>query len=198
MSNFTHQGIGFYLKSKKRKTISFKVLAQGQVEVQHPVSLKKEVVREIIIANFSKVEKALVSFLKVEKEVETFAPNEKISLEQWQRKAQEKIRSCAFLWAEKMKVEPSYVKVKDMKSRWGSCTGKDGINLNIRLAYTPTEVLSYVVIHELSHITFKHHQKDFWKRVEIFDKDYKAHQKWLRENGGTIMKIPLGWVKGEV
>ncbi|NLI93882.1 MAG: M48 family metallopeptidase [Peptococcaceae bacterium] len=78
------------------------------------------------------------------------------------------------------------LKIKDQKTRWGSCSNKGNINLNWRIIMAPNQVVAYVIIHELSHLRFMNHSKDFWKLVEQHLPDYKKWRKWLTENGKEL------------
>ncbi|WP_238883632.1 M48 family metallopeptidase [Clostridium sp. YIM B02551] len=75
------------------------------------------------------------------------------------------------------------VRVKDVNTRWGSCSSKGNINLNYRLIMMPEEVINYVMIHELCHLREMNHSKNFWMLVETFDGEYKKHREFLRVNG---------------
>ncbi len=79
------------------------------------------------------------------------------------------------------------LKIKDQKTRWGSSSNKGYINLNWRIIMAPNQVVAYVIIHELSHLRFMNHSKDFWKLVESFLPDYKKWKKWLVENGKDLI-----------
>ena len=71
--------------------------------------------------------------------------------------------------------------IKDVKSRWGSCSSKRNLNFNWWLIMAPMEVLDYVVVHELCHLKEMNHSKDFWVLVEGILPDYKERRKWLRD-----------------
>ena len=58
------------------------------------------------------------------------------------------------------------VAVKNNKTRWGSCSGKNNINLNIHLMRLPDHLIDYVILHELAHTVHKHHQKTFWATLD--------------------------------
>lgn len=88
------------------------------------------------------------------------------------------------------KYEPGFkgkVTIKPYKSKWGSCSGRDDLTFNLKLAMTPIEVIKYVLLHELSHIREKNHSKRFWKLVEASDNQYNEKRKWLRENHQRIV-----------
>ena len=54
------------------------------------------------------------------------------------------------------------------KTRWGSCSYKNNINLNINLACLPTELQDYVLLHELVHTRIKNHSKEFWSELDKY------------------------------
>jgi len=56
--------------------------------------------------------------------------------------------------------------VRHQKTRWGSCSSKDNININISLIVLPVELCDYVLIHELTHVRHKHHGPLFWAELD--------------------------------
>lgn len=79
-----------------------------------------------------------------------------------------------------MNLYPTSLKFRNNKSRWGSCSHKNGIILNINLLKFPIEVIEYVVIHELAHIKEKNHSSRFWNLVEKYSPNYKKCEKILK------------------
>lgn len=73
--------------------------------------------------------------------------------------------------------------LKNLHSRWGSCSSKGNVNLSTRLLFAPEDVQDYVIIHELAHLVEMNHSPRFWKLVAEAMPDYKMKEKWLRENG---------------
>jgi predicted metal-dependent hydrolase len=61
----------------------------------------------------------------------------------------------------------STISVKNMHSRWGSCSSTNRLNFSIHLTTLPAELIDYVVLHELCHTIHKNHGKQFW---ELLDK----------------------------
>ena len=56
--------------------------------------------------------------------------------------------------------------LKNMKTRWGSCSAALNINLNIHLMQLPSHLIDYVILHELVHTVHKNHGPDFWKALD--------------------------------
>lgn len=79
------------------------------------------------------------------------------------------------------------IHIKDQKTRWGSCSSLHNLNFNWRLLMAPPEVLDYVVVHELCHLTHMNHSREFWNMVEHVMPEYKERRKWLREQGGLLV-----------
>jgi predicted metal-dependent hydrolase len=77
---------------------------------------------------------------------------------------------------------PSTVRITDARKRWGSCTHNGGLNFSWRLIQAPPEIVDYVVVHELVHISQPDHSKKFWGKVGKIMPDYERRRKWLHDN----------------
>ncbi|MCL2336999.1 MAG: M48 family metallopeptidase [Firmicutes bacterium] len=82
--------------------------------------------------------------------------------------------------------KPAAVRIKTQKSRWGSCSAKNNLNFNWKLVMAPLEVLDYVVVHELCHLTRLDHSADFWRLVAALAPDYQKKRRWLKEYGPAL------------
>jgi hypothetical protein len=65
--------------------------------------------------------------------------------------------------------------IRNQKTRWGSCSAKNNISLNIQLINLPKILIDYVIIHELVHTYIKNHSRLFWITME----DYLPNAKVL-------------------
>ncbi|TET07215.1 MAG: M48 family peptidase [Candidatus Atribacteria bacterium] len=83
----------------------------------------------------------------------------------------------------KIEEELNQVKIKEQKKRWGSCTAKGNIYFNWRTIMAPSNVIDYIVVHELCHLAYSNHSKKFWDKVESILPDYKERRKWLKKYG---------------
>ena len=66
------------------------------------------------------------------------------------------------LFAEKFGFDFKNIYIKNLKSRWGSCSNVNNINLNLHLMRIPNRLIDYVILHELAHTVEKNHGKNFW------------------------------------
>ena len=97
----------------------------------------------------------------------------------------EKMKRQVFGYAQKwetiMGVHASGWTLRDMKTRWGSCSARGNLNFNYQLYYLPQELLDYVVVHELAHRRYMNHSAEFWKEVERYYPDYRNAREKLKE-----------------
>jgi predicted metal-dependent hydrolase len=74
------------------------------------------------------------------------------------------------------------VSIRNQKTKWGSCSAKNNISLNINLARLPDELRDYVISHELVHTRFKNHSKKFWAELDkVVGRSAKELSKKLRK-----------------
>jgi predicted metal-dependent hydrolase len=78
------------------------------------------------------------------------------------------------------------IRIKYNRSNWGSCSAKRNINISSRLLFAPPKVQDYVFVHELAHLKVLDHSPRFWRLVGNIMPDYKAKEKWLRENSHRL------------
>ena len=79
-----------------------------------------------------------------------------------------------------MGVQASRVRVREMSSRWGSCSAAGSLCFNLRLLAAPVELIDYVVVHELAHLREMNHSRRFWAEVAKTLPDFKSRRSRLR------------------
>ena len=81
---------------------------------------------------------------------------------------------------------PTGVRLRPLKSLWGSLDTRDRITLDLALALAPPAALRYVTIHELCHLRIRSHSPRFWALVESLMPDWREQREWLRLNGQAL------------
>ncbi|AFL98840.1 putative metal-dependent hydrolase [Desulfitobacterium dehalogenans ATCC 51507] len=109
-------------------------------------------------------------------------------LEKWyKQKARAVYLQKLNFWSCQMGVTYNQFRLKEQKTRWGSCSSLGNINLNWRAIMAPEPVLDYLVIHELSHLLYLNHSPDFWENVARYCPEHAVHRRWLREKGHSLV-----------
>jgi len=84
-------------------------------------------------------------------------------------------------WAKTMNVSPKRISFRKTKRQWGSCSAKNDLSFNTMMMKLPQDVIQYIIVHELAHITHKHHQKSFWALVGTYLPEYKTQIEELKK-----------------
>jgi hypothetical protein len=85
-------------------------------------------------------------------------------------------------------VTPRAIRLKDTKTRWGSCASDRTLAFSWRLVMAPDWVLDYVVAHEVAHLREMNHSARFWALVEARTPHREAATLWLRRHGAALLR----------
>lgn len=166
-----------------RRTVALQISPDGQVLVRCPRRMGAEAIRAFVQSKAGWIEKHLARQTATPK-LPAFTDEEIRDLAQ---RALRVIPERTAYFAPLVGVEYGTITIRSQRSRWGSCTSKGNLNFNCLLMLAPPEVVDYVVVHELCHRKEMNHSKRFWAEVERVLPDYKASQKWLKENGSALI-----------
>jgi zinc-dependent protease len=96
---------------------------------------------------------------------------------------QEKIKEISIKYEDIMGLKASQYRIKNMKTRWGTCNiNKKRIWINLQLVQKDIDCLEYIIVHELTHLVEKNHNKRFYNIVEKYCPNYKQIQRKLNSN----------------
>lgn len=94
-------------------------------------------------------------------------------------------------YSDKTGVEYNQIFVKNVKTRWGSCSSKRNLNFNIKLIFCPMDVVEYLVVHEFCHLMQMNHSKKYWMEVEKLYPEYRKPAGWLKKNGSSYINVRI-------
>lgn len=84
-------------------------------------------------------------------------------------------------WNNEYNYEFNTIRVKSMKTLWGSCTPKNNLHFNYKILFIPEGLQDYIIVHELCHLRERNHQKRFWQLVERTLPDWKQRRGELKK-----------------
>jgi predicted metal-dependent hydrolase len=80
------------------------------------------------------------------------------------------------------------VSIRNQKTRWGSCSSRNNISLNMKLVRLPEELIDYIILHELVHTKIKDHSKSFWAELDKLVGDGRQMRSRLKNYGAELYK----------
>ena len=150
-------------KRAKRMSIVIKPFKPVRVAFPQRTSLRKA--KKYLHKNLSWAKKSLDYVRKIEKEHETTLNNKpKLPKTKAKMILRNRLRELADLHGFKY----NKVFIRNQKTRWGSCSILNNINLNINLVSLTEELMDYVILHELVHTVIKNHSQTFWIRLNKY------------------------------
>ena len=163
-------------RSYRARYINISVKPPKKIRVAVPVGIAFEKAHKIAKQKEYWIEKQIVKFVNSSATpiVDTFAAECFIHEEKYLINRVETL-------AEKHSFQYRKLKFKVMKTRWGSCTAQNNINLNMLIIYLPKNLQDYVILHELVHTRIKDHSHRFWGLLEEITGDAKGIHRALKE-----------------
>jgi len=99
----------------------------------------------------------------------------------YKKKAKDKITKLTKKHSDIMKLFPEHISFRKSKTKWGSCSERNRISFNPELMKLFSSLIEYAVVHELAHIAYKNHSKEFWGLVKKYMSDYQDKEEKLRK-----------------
>ena len=170
-----------FSQSKRAKRLSISIKLFKPVRVAFPTKTSLRKARKYLLKNLVWARQSLDYVRKIEKEHETTI-NDKPKLPV--TKAKTILRNRLWELADIHGFKYNRVFIRNQKTRWGSCSNLNNINLNINLVSLTQELMDYVILHELVHTEIKNHSKKYWAcldtyvggRAKEFDRKLKKHR----------------------
>ena len=100
--------------------------------------------------------------------------------------AKEEITSAANYYCGKLGVSYASIKLRDTRSRWGSCSSNSNLMFSWRIIMAPRNIIRYLVAHEVTHLKHFNHSREFWFEVRSIFGSYEKERNWLRTEGTDL------------
>ena len=170
--------IEYELIRSNRKTLTIQVKPDGSVIVRAPVRLA-----EYRIAKFVKDHETWI-FAQQEK-LEKYHENMHVITDEERQEgilqAKKIFPERTAYFAERMGVTYNRITIREQKTRWGSCSSAGNLNFNWKLVLMPSELLDYVVVHELTHLLERGHNVHFYGILDQVYPNWKACRERLKK-----------------
>jgi predicted metal-dependent hydrolase len=101
----------------------------------------------------------------------------------YKKQAEQKIAERLILYQDIVKRLPQKMIIRELPTRWASCTPDGNIYFNWKCVMAPVVVLDYLIIHELVHLEHPNHSRAFWDKVSTVCPNYQEYETWLKRNG---------------
>ncbi len=156
------------LFSKNRET------KRELVSGENFIYLGKNYRLKVIEADYEKAKLNRKYFELYLKDKNNYIKKEKLINNWYKSKADVYFKEIVDRYSKIVKVKVNSIKIRSMKTRWGSCNPKKSyINLNLELIKKPKVAIEYVIFHELTHLLHYHHDRNFYNYLTLWQKRKK-------------------------
>ena len=160
----TMDGIGYVLlvRSKRARRLNISVKPFTGARVAVPYELSFESAEKITLSKARWIKRHLDKAREIEKRQTTISHDlPEIDRTLARKKLTRRLNELSSLYG----FTYNRVFIRNQKTRWGSCSAKNNINLNMNLVRLPKDLIDYVILHELVHTREKNHSKVFWAEL---------------------------------
>ncbi len=176
--NINEQKVEYNLIRKKVKNINLRINSAGEITVSANKSVSISYIEMLLLskANF------IVNALKTIENRNKISPQERFSSEDFIKLINEYCESVYPYYHNLTSIDFPIIKLRKMKSRWGSCCPTKGIlTFNKNLIFAPKECIEYVILHEFTHFIHPNHSPLFYEELSKKCPDWKKLKKQLNE-----------------
>lgn len=167
----------YQLIRSRRKTLSIEINREAQVVVRAPLRLPQREIDKFLTEKHSWICRHL------ERQRQRLAAHpepDEDTWKHWRAAAGLYFPPRVAFYARQMGVSPTAIHFSRAKTRFGSCSSKNSITFSLRLMDYPEAARDYVIVHELAHIPYKNHGKDFYRFVSSVLPDYRQREALLK------------------
>ncbi len=175
----------------RRTTCTIGVDGRGNAVFRCPEGMSETEIRRLLESRLPWIVKKVEAALRRQ----TQESGERLTAEEvraLEKRAAADLPPRAAAFAAVIGVTYGRITIRCQKTRWGSCSSRGNLNFNCLLMLCPEEVRDYVVVHELCHRREMNHSAAFWALVGSVIPEHQRYEKWLKENGGALIRRVYG------
>ncbi len=164
-----------YIKSN-RKTLALEITKDLRVLVRMPRTCSMKRAEQFVRDHADWLERHLLT--QQQRAQKYDLTDEQIEL--LRQRAGQVIPQRVAYYAQLTGLTPSAVHITSAKTRFGSCSGKNSLNFSLYLMLYSQGAVDYVVLHEICHIVYKNHSKQFYNLIGRYMPEYRIYMKELK------------------
>ena len=143
--------------------------------------------KRFVLSKQTWIEKQLIRLKKIQDEADKFSEKVKgLDIDESARKIATRLQELA----QEHNFNYKRLTIRNQKTRWGSCSAKNNISLNIKLALLTDELRDLVLVHELIHTEIKNHGPKFWQKLEEIFPQARELDRQINNHSG-LLRLPL-------
>ncbi len=170
-------GVVHFAFSKRAKYLSITVRHDSSIRVAIPKGVTLSTARKFFESKIDWVSRQLK---KIQRQNQQVGPSLELSAGE-KRNAKKYLTARLDYLANKYGFTYNRIFIRNQRTRWGLCSSKDNISLNMKLVRLPLELQDYVILHELVHTKHKNHSKKFWQAMDKLVGDSKQLRRQMRK-----------------
>ena len=163
------------IKLRGAKNFRLTLKANKTVRITIPNWASYKAGEEFLRKNLKWLVKKLIELEKKTRPVLEFPP---YNLNRY--KALKIIKERVIFYAEASNFQYFGITIKNQKAIWGSCSRKKNLNFSYKVAFLPSDLRDYIIVHELCHLRELNHSRKFWQCVATIYPDYLRVEKELK------------------
>lgn len=164
-------------KSKRAKRARITVSSAQQITVTIPWWSSFIAGERLLKEQYQWLQKTWSRFQKQKKQ----QFNQTKPWQEYKLEALQKVHAIIQKYQELYPYEYKKITIKNLTSRWGSCSSKKNLNFNYRIIFLPQPEAEYLVVHELCHLKEMNHSKRFWNLVAKAFPNYQQLRRSLHK-----------------
>jgi len=162
--------------SKRAKNISISVKTQQRVRVAVPTGISFRSAEKTVRGKYDWIRKKQLAVSQQEQRFVNLPPIPVAT-------AKLVLTNRILLLTKKYGFTVNRITIRNQRTRWGSCSIKSNISLNIKLYYLPADLRDYVILHELVHTVHHNHSPAFWDTLKTILPTAKSLDRRLKKHG---------------